>query len=81
MSQSLPFDEVKFDKNVKLEILLKTSDVSNAGYFVESDSSNPDDIKGKTKNFPFNAEYKMSPPDKFIGTMSKLNSIIYTENR
>ena len=37
MSQSLPYDEIKFDKNVKLEDILNTPDDSDIGYFVEVD--------------------------------------------
>ena len=37
MSQSLPYDEIKFDKNVKLEDILNTPDDSDNGYFVEVD--------------------------------------------
>ena len=37
MSQSLPFDEIKFDKNVKLEEILNTPGNSDTGYFIEVD--------------------------------------------
>ena len=53
MSQPLPFDEPKFDKNVKLEDILNTPDDSNNGYFIEVDLTYPNNIKEKTKNFPF----------------------------
>ena len=53
MSQPLPFDEIKFDKNVTLEDILNTFDDSDIGYFVEVDLIYPDNIKKKTKNFPF----------------------------
>ena len=33
MSQSLPYDENKFDRNVKLEDILNTSDDSDIGFF------------------------------------------------
>ena len=39
MSQPLPFDEIKFDKNVKLEDMFNTNDDSDIGYFVEVDLS------------------------------------------
>ena len=39
MSQPLPFDEIKFDKNVKLEDIFNTNDDSDIGYFVEVDLS------------------------------------------
>ena len=37
MSEPLPHDEIKFDKNVKLEDILKTTDDSDIGYFIEVD--------------------------------------------
>ena len=37
MSQPLPYDEIKFNKNVKLEDILKTPDDSDLGYFIEVD--------------------------------------------
>ena len=37
MSQRLPYDQIKFDKNVKLEDKLDTADFSDIGYFVEVD--------------------------------------------
>ena len=49
--QPLPFDEIKFDKNVKLKDILNTNDESVIGYFVEVDLSYPDNIKNKTKTF------------------------------
>ena len=35
MSEYLPYDEIKFDRNVKLEDILNTSDDSNIGYFID----------------------------------------------
>ena len=35
MSESLTFDEIKFDLNVKVEDILNTPDDSDVGYFVE----------------------------------------------
>ena len=51
MSQPLPYDEIKFDKNVKLEDIINTPDDSDIGYFIEVDLRYPDNIKKKTKNF------------------------------
>ena len=45
MSEYLPYDEIKFDKNVKLEDILNTPNDSNVGYFVEVDLRYPDNIK------------------------------------
>ena len=53
MSEPLPYDEIKFDNNIKLEDILKTPDGSNIGYFVEVDLKYPDNIKKKTMNFHF----------------------------
>ena len=53
MSQPLPYDEIKFDKNVKLEDILNTPDDSDIGYFVEVDLKCPDEIKHRTKTFHF----------------------------
>ena len=53
MSQPLPYDEVKFDRNVKLEDIINTPDDNDIGYFIEVDLKNPDKIKEKTKIFPF----------------------------
>ena len=58
MSEYLPFDEIKFDSNVKLEDTLITSDDSEIGYFIEVDLKYPDKIKENTKKFPFAPENK-----------------------
>ena len=52
MSEYLPYDENKFDTNVKSKDILKTPDDSDNGYFVEVDLKYPDNIKEKTKKFP-----------------------------
>ena len=54
----------KFDKNVKLEAMLNTSDDSDISAFVEIDSNYPVKIKEITKSFPFCPENKISPQDK-----------------
>ena len=53
VSQYLPYDDIKFDKNVTLEEILNTPDDNEIGYFVECDLKYPDNIKQKTKYFPF----------------------------
>ena len=53
MSQPLPYDEIKYDNNIKLEEILNTPDDSDIGYLVEVDLKYSDDIKEKTKYFPF----------------------------
>ena len=52
MSQTLPYDENKFEGNVKFEVILNTPDDNDTGYFVEVDLQNSDNIKEKTENFP-----------------------------
>ena len=56
MSQPLPYDENDIDRNVKVEEFLNTPDDSDFGYFVEVDLRYPNNIKGKTKHFPFDPE-------------------------
>ena len=51
VSQPLPYDEIKTDRDVNLEDILNTPDDSDIGYFVEVDLDYPDSIKENTKNF------------------------------
>ena len=60
MSQSLPYDGIKFDKNVKFKGILNTPDDSDTGYFIEVDLKYPDSIEEETKNFPFAPEKNSS---------------------
>ena len=60
MSQTLP-DEIKFDRNFKLEDILNTPNDSDIGYFVEVDLKCPDETEEKTKIFPFRPENKSTP--------------------
>ena len=63
MGQPLPYDEIKFDGNVKLEDTIYTPADSVIAYFVEVDLIYPDNIKEKMKNFPFCPENRNSPQD------------------
>ena len=45
MSESLPFDEIQFIKNIILEDILSTPDDSDTGYFVEIDLGYPNETK------------------------------------
>ena len=56
MSQHLPYDEIIFDKNVKLEGILNTPDDNDIGYFIEVDLTYPDNIKKNKTNFQFAPE-------------------------
>ena len=58
MSEYLPFDEIKFNKDVKLEDILNTPDDSDIGYFLEADLKQPDKVTDKTKIFPVAPENK-----------------------
>ena len=64
ISQMLPYDEIEMwhghpDKYWNwLEVILNTPDDSEIGYFLEVDLKYPDNIKEKTRYFPFCPENK-----------------------
>ena len=66
MSESLRYDEIKIDRNVKLEEFLNTPDDSDIGYFVEADLKYPDNKNYETTKFPFAPENKKFNRDDFI---------------
>ena len=72
MSEALPYDEIKFDNNVELEDILTTPDKNDIGYFIEVDLKYSDNIKEKTKHFPFAPVYKKINPDVFNDSMKKI---------
>ena len=47
VSQPLPLDEIKFERNVCVEDLLNTPDDSDIGSFIEVDLSYPNNKKKK----------------------------------
>ena len=51
MSEYLPYDEIKFDRNVELEDILNTHDDGDIGYFIEVDLNYPDNEKKENKKF------------------------------
>ena len=63
MSEPLSYDEIKLDRDIKLEEILNTTDDSDIGYFIEVDLKYPDNIKEKTKLFPFAPVNKKINPD------------------
>ena len=69
MSEYIPYGEINFDRNVKLEDILNTPDDSDIGYFIEVNLKYPDNIKEKTKNFPFDPVNKKINPDNFSDYM------------
>ena len=77
-SKPLPYDENEMGNGhpdvymKELVAILNNPDCSDIGYFPEDDLSYPDDIKEKTKNFPFCPENKKIKP---------VNIKDYTENK
>ena len=81
MSQYLPYDEIKIDRNVKLEDKLNTPDDSDIGYIIEVDLTYPTNIKEKTKHFPFAPVNKKINPDNFSNYMNEVIPDTYTQNK
>ena len=87
MSQFLPYDENEMwhghpDLYMnKLEEFLNTPDDSDYGYFLKVDLKNPDNIKEKTKNFPFCPENKKYNPDKYNEYIKKIKPKNYTKSK
>ena len=81
MSESLPYDEIKFDNNVELEDILNTPDDSDIGYFIEIDLKYTDNRKEKTKHFPFAPVNKKINPDDFSDYMKTIIPDTYTQNK
>ena len=79
VSESLHYDEIKFDKNVELEDILNAPDDSKIGFFTEVDLKYPDNIKEKTKDFPFASENKNFNPDHFSDYMKTIKPDTYTQ--
>ena len=81
MSETLPYDEIKFDRNIKLEDILTTPDDSNIGYFIEVDLKYPDNIKEKTKHFSFAPMNKKNNPHDFSDYMKEIIPDTYTQTK
>ena len=79
MSQPSPYDEIKFDNNVKLEDILNTPDDIDIGYFMEVDLNYPDNIKEETKNFPFAPVNKKNNLDSFNDYMKEIKPDTYIQ--
>ena len=80
MSEYLPYDEYKFDKNGDLKDMLNTPIVSDIAYLVEVDLSYSDNIK-KTKSFPFRLENKNISKNDFNEYMKKIEPETYTPHK
>ena len=66
-------------KNVNLEEILITPDDNDIGYFIEVDLTYPDNIKEKTKNFPFAPVNKKIDTDNFSDYMKTIKPDTYTQ--
>ena len=87
MSQMLPYDEIEIwhghpDKYWNwLEEIINTPDDSEIGYFLEVDLKYPDNIKQKTKYFPFCPENKKIDPNKYNEYMNTIKPENYTKSK
>ena len=87
LSQLLPYDEIEMwhghtDKYWNwLEEILNTPDDSDIGYFLEFDLKYPDNIKEKTKHFPFCPENRKINLDKYNDYMNKIKLKNYTKSK
>ena len=87
MSQFLPYDEIEMwhghpDKYWKwLDEILNTPDDSEIGYFLEVDLKYPDDIKQKTKYFPFCPENKKIDSNKYNEYMNSIKPENYAKSK
>ena len=85
MGHFLPYDEIEMwhgdpEKYWNwLDKTLNTPDDSDVGYFLVVDLKYPDNIKDKTKHFPFCPENKKSNPDKYKDYMKKIKPKSYTK--
>ena len=76
MSEHLPYDEIKFEKNICLEEILKRAVDNKIGYFIEVDLKHSDNIKRKTNYFPIAPVNKKIDPIDFSEYMKKKLNLI-----
>ena len=81
MSEYIFYDEIKFDKSVKLVEILNTPVDSDIGYFIEVDLKYPDNKKHKTENSPFAPENKEIIPDNFRDYLTEIIPDNFTQNK
>ena len=87
MSQMLPYDEIEMwhghpDLYMNwLEEILNTPEDNEIGYFLEVDLKYPDNIKEKTKHFPFCPENKKINPDKYNDCIKKIKPKSYIKSK
>ena len=71
MSQPLPYNEFKFEKDICLKEMLNIPDDCDTGYFLEADLSYPYNLRQKTEQFPFSPETKSISKENFKDYMKK----------
>ena len=71
----------KFVSNVNLEDILNTPDDSDIEYFLVVELKYPDNIKEKTKHFPFAPVNKKINPDDFSDFMKTIRPDSYTQTK
>ena len=81
MSETLPYDEIKLDRNIKFKDIINTPDDSDIGCFVEVDLKYPDNIKDKTKNFPFAPVNEKINPNNFNDYRKEIKPDTYTPSK
>ena len=81
MSQTLLYDEIKFQKDICLQEVLNTPDENEIGYFLKVDLKYPDNIKEKTKNFPFCPKNKIIAKQKYNDDMENIKPKNYTKSK
>ena len=87
MIQPLPYDEIEIwhgDPDLYmnwLEEILNTPDDSDIGYFVAVNLRYPDNIKEKSKNFPFRPENEKIGKDKYIDYMKEIKPEKYAKSK
>ena len=87
MSQMLPYDEIEIWHGHSnkywnwLDKILNTPDDSEIGYFLEVDLKYPDNIKQKTKYFPFCPENKKIDSNKYNEYMNTIKPENYTKSK
>ena len=87
LSQPLPYDETEMwhghpDIYIKgLEEILNTQDDGGIGYFAEVDLRYPDNIKEKTKNFPFCPEKKTIHKGKYNEYVKEIKPNNYIKSK
>ena len=80
-SQFLPYDEIKFEKDISLDEILDIPDDNDIGYFLEVDLNYSYILKEKTKTFSFCPEIKKINPDNYNNYMKKMKLKNYTKSK